>query len=62
MKGNKRFLSDDKCAQAFRSLKDYLSKSLLLSKSIEGEPLYLYLAVTKYAILRALVREEEKVQ
>ena len=34
----------------------------LLSKPVEGEPLYLYLAVTEYAILRALIREEEKVQ
>ena len=29
---------------------------------MEGEPLYLYLAVTEYAILEALVREEDKVQ
>ena len=43
-------------------LKEYLSKPLLLSKPIEGEPLYLYLAVTEYVILGALVREEDKVQ
>ena len=61
LKGNKRFLWDDKCEQAFRSLKEYLSKLSLLSKPIEGEPLYLYLAVTEYAISGALVREEEKV-
>ena len=62
LKGNKKFLWDDKCEQEFRSLKEYLSKLLLLSKPIEGEPLYLYLAVTEYAISEALVREEEKVQ
>ena len=62
LKGKKRFLWDDKCEQAFRSLKEYLSKPPLLSKRIEGEPLYLYLAVTEYAISWALVREEEKVQ
>ena len=50
LKGSKRFLWDDKYEQAFRSLKEYLSKSSLLSKPVEGEPLYLYLAVTKYAI------------
>ena len=33
-----------------------------LSKLVKGEPLYLYLVVTKYAISGALVREEEKVQ
>ena len=46
----------------FRSLKEYLSKLSLLSKPIEGKPLYLYLAVTEYAISGALVREEGKVQ
>ena len=62
LKGRKRYLWDEKCEQAFRSLKEYLSKSPLLSKPVEGEPLYLYLAVTKYAILEALIREENKVQ
>ena len=62
LRDSKRFLWDDKCEQAFRSLKEYLSKSPLLSKPIEDEPLYLYLAVTEYAISGALVREEEKVQ
>ena len=62
LKGNKRFLWDDKCEQVFRSLKKYLNKPLLLSKPIKGEPLYLYLAVTEYAISRALVREEEKIK
>ena len=61
LKDNKRFLWDDKYKQAFRSLKEYLSKPLLLSKPVECEPLYLYLAVTEYAILGALIREEDKV-
>ena len=34
----------------------------MLSKPIEGEPLFLDLAVSEYAISRALIREEEKVQ
>ena len=53
---------DDKYEHAFRSLKEYLSKPPLLSKPVEGEPLYLYLKVTEYAISRALIREENKVQ
>ena len=61
LKGNKRFLWDDKCEQAFRALKEYLGKSLLLSKPIEGEPIFHSLAVSEYAISGALVREEEKV-
>ena len=62
MKGSKRFFWDDKCEKALRSLKEYLSKLLLLSKPVEGEPLYLYLAVTEYEISGALVWEENKVQ
>ena len=46
LKGSKRFLLDDKCDQVFRALKEYLSKPPLLSKPMDGEPLYLYLAVT----------------
>ena len=61
LKGSKRFSWDAKYEQAFRALKKYLSKPPLLSKPIDGEPLYLYLAVMKYAISRALVREEDKV-
>ena len=57
LKGNKRFLWDDKCEQTFRALKEHLGKSSLLSKPIKGEPLFLYLAVSG-----ALIREEEKVQ
>ena len=53
---------NDKYEQAFRSLKEYLSKLPLLLKPIEGEPLYLYLAVKEYAISRALMWEENKVQ
>ena len=62
LKGSKRFSWDDKCEQAFRALKEYLSKPPLLSKPVDGEPLYLYLAVTEYTISGALVREEDKVQ
>ena len=43
-------------------LKEYLGKPLLLSKSVDGEPLFLFLAVSKYVVSGALIREEEKVQ
>ena len=58
LKGNKRFLWDDKCEQSFKALKEYLGKPPLLLKPIDSEPLFLYLAVSKYAILGALIREE----
>ena len=34
----------------------------LLSPSVVGEELYLYIAVTPYAVSLALIREEDKVQ
>ena len=43
-------------------LKEYLGKPILPSKLVEGEPLFLYLAVSEYAVSGALIREEEKVQ
>ena len=57
LNGSKRFLWDDKCEQAFRLLKEYLSKPPLLSKPSEDEPLYLYLAVMEYAISGAFIKE-----
>ena len=62
LKDSKRFLWDDKCEQSFGSLKEYLCKSPMLSKLVEGEPLYLYLVVTEYAISGALVKEKNKFQ
>ena len=62
LKGSKRFLWDDICEQEFKALKEHLSKPSLLSKPVEGEPLYLYLVVTEYAISGAFVKEEDKVQ
>ena len=62
LKGNKRFLWEDKCEHTFRALKEYLNKPPLLSKPVEDEPLYLYLVVMEYTISGALVRGEEKVQ
>ena len=62
LKGNKRFLWDEKYEQAFKALKEYLGRPPLLSKPIDGEQLFLYLAVSEYVISGALIREEERVQ
>ncbi|XP_065623693.1 uncharacterized protein LOC136065011 [Quercus suber] len=48
--------------KTFEDLKTYLTKAPLLSPSVQGEELYLYLAVTSHAVSSALVREEDKVQ
>ena len=47
---------------AFNDLKTYLSSPPLLSPSIHGEELYLYLAVSSVAVSAALVREEDGIQ
>ena len=62
LKGSKKFEWTDKCEQAFLTLKEHLGRLPLLSKPIEGEKLYLYLAVSEESVCTALVREEEKVQ
>ena len=48
--------------KAFQDLKDYITTAPLLSPSIPGEELYLYLTMSSHAISSALIREEGKVQ
>ena len=62
LKGSKRFLWDNKWKQVFRALKEYMGKPSLLSKPVDGEPLFLYLAVLEHTVSEALTREEEKVK
>ena len=52
----------DQCQKAFQDLKVYLTTALLLSPFIPAEELYLYLAVSPYAISSSLIKEEGKVQ
>jgi hypothetical protein len=52
----------DECEKAFSQLKKYLTSSPLLSKTIPGEVLYLYLAVSPIAISAALIQEDMGVQ
>ena len=50
------------CQKAFQDLKAYLTTALLLSLSVLGEELYMYLVVTTHAVSSALVGEEGRVQ
>ena len=52
----------DECQKAFQDLKIYLIMAPLLSPFVLGDELYLYLAVTPYAVSSALIREEGRVQ
>ena len=58
----KAFEWSDECQKAFQDLKDYLTMAPLLSPSVLGEELYLYLAVSPHAVSSALIREKGKVQ
>ena len=47
------------CEEAFGQLKEYLAHAPLLSTPREGDQLFLYLAISKWATSSVLVREEE---
>ena len=54
----KLFEWTDECQKAFEDLKRYLSSPPLLSPSVPGEELYLYIAVSQAAVSAALVQED----
>ena len=54
----KSFEWTDECQKAFEDLKKYLLSPPLLSPSMPGEELYLYIAVSQAAVSAALVRDE----
>ena len=58
----KAFEWTDQCQKAFQDLKVYLTTAPLLSPSIPGEELYLYLAVSPHAVSSALIKEERMAQ
>ncbi|XP_075640537.1 uncharacterized protein LOC142612315 [Castanea sativa] len=57
-----RLPTANKCQKTFEELKVYLSSPPLLSPSMPGEELFLYLTVSSAAVNAALIKEEEKVQ
>jgi hypothetical protein len=58
----KAFEWSDEREEAFSQLKNYLMSSHLLSRTVPGEVLYLYLAVSPMAISIVLIREDEEIQ
>lgn len=59
---HKAFEWMEQCEDTFLQLKKYLGSVPLLSRTITGEELYLYLAVSATAMSSALVREDAGVQ
>ena len=58
----KAFEWTDEYQKAFEDLKAYLTMAPLLSPSVVGEELYLYLVITSHVVSSTLIREEDKVQ
>ena len=57
----KAFEWTDECQKAFQDLKTYLITAPLLSPSMPGEELYLYLVVSRHAVSSTLIREKGRV-
>ena len=62
LKRSKKIAWTMKCKQAFQALKEHLGHPPLLSKPIEGEKFYLYVAISKEVVSGVLIRKEGKVQ
>ena len=52
----------DKCQVAFDELKLYLSQAPILSRSVVGETLYMYLAVLDHTVSVVLIRLDQDIQ
>ncbi|KAF8095016.1 hypothetical protein N665_0346s0013 [Sinapis alba] len=58
LRGNKRFLWDEVCEQAFAALKQYLTTPPVLAKPDACDTLYLYIAVSSSAVSSVLIKED----
>ena len=61
-RGNKKFEWMKECKQPFQVLKTPISQPPILSKPVNKETLFIYLAIIENAASDVLVREEEGVQ
>ncbi|KAM1914595.1 hypothetical protein ACFX14_002370 [Malus domestica] len=63
LKGSKNYITwTDECAEAFKNLKDYMSKAHLLSKPEVGDTLIIYLSVSASAVSSVLIRKDGNVE
>ncbi|KAM2208437.1 hypothetical protein ACFXTI_024433 [Malus domestica] len=63
LKGSKKYITwIDECAEAFKNLKDYMSKAHLLSKPEVGDILIIYLSVSASAVSSVLIRKDGNVE
>ncbi|KAM1349321.1 hypothetical protein ACFX2I_003470 [Malus domestica] len=63
LKGSKKYITwTDECAEAFKNLKDYMSKAHLLSKPEVGDTLIIYLSVSASAVSSVFIRNDGNVE
>ena len=55
LKGKSKISWDNKCEEAFKSLKTYLGSPPLLSNPLPGEVLYVYLAISEKVVSSVLI-------
>ena len=58
LRGNKKFIWNERCEEAFEQLKRYLTTPPVLAKPDKGDTLYLYIAVYDAAISSVLVKDD----
>ncbi|XP_048623642.1 uncharacterized protein LOC125592488 [Brassica napus] len=58
LRGNKRFIWDEKCEEAFIQLKHYLTTPPVLAKPDVGDFLSLYVVVSQAAVSSVLIKED----
>ncbi|KAM2606354.1 hypothetical protein TB2_035045 [Malus domestica] len=63
LKRSKKYITwTDECAEAFKNLKDYMSKAYLLSKPEVGDNLIIYISVSASAVSFVLIRKDGNVE
>ncbi|KAM1710970.1 hypothetical protein COP1_001282 [Malus domestica] len=63
LNGSKKYITwTDECVKAFKNLKYYMSKALLLSKPEIGDTLIIYLSVSASAVSSILIRNDGNVE
>ncbi|GAB2287049.1 hypothetical protein Dimus_039803 [Dionaea muscipula] len=62
LRGQKQFEWTPECQKAFDDLKTHLASPPLLTKPVPEETLFIYLAVSDFAVSSVLVREDDKIR
>ncbi|KAM1456695.1 hypothetical protein ACFX13_034798 [Malus domestica] len=63
LKGSKKYITwTNEYAEAFKNLKDYMSKALMLSKPEVGDTLIIYMSVSASAVSFVFIRKDGNVE